>query len=1111
MSSLRLFLFGAPRLELNDTPLALRRSKALALLAYLAVRAKPQQRDVLLALLWPEFDVASARNNLRRELSLLKTALGRDVLVADRMHIALDPAAQLWLDVAAFRSQVAAAQQHTHAPGALCTSCAGALAAATQLYGDDFMAGFSLAESPAFDEWQFFEREALREQLATTLETLIAWHASGGRYDEALGYARRWLQLDPLHEPVHRELMRLYAWDDRPSAALRQYDEVTRLLESELGAEPDTATTELATAIRARQVIPPRGVGSSGPAEASTSLPDLPEPLPAAALAQPPIRKLPRTTGFVGRRGEVADIIRRLTDPDCRLLTLTGPGGIGKTQLALEVAHTIAEGWAGDEEIADGVLFVPLAAVSTPGGIISALADAAGFPFSSTAPPERQIVDYFHTKRMLIVLDNFEHLRAGAESVGELLAAAPGVRLLVTSREALNLVEEWFHPVDGLSFPGEDVAVGDVGQLARFDAVQLFEQRARRLRSDFNLAQERERVVRLCRLVEGMPLALELAASWLKVLPIDHVVSALERGLDILTTRDRSTPERHKNMREVLASSWRLLPVQEQAALARLAVFRGGCSAHAAEAVAGATHTLLAGLIDASLLRGGSAGRFQLHELVRQFAAEKLGADAEVLGATQALHAAYYLEFLLGRAHRLERGDRHAAVAEIAAEAENVRAALVWAIDHGDVEHIDRVLASCFDYYEAHGSYMEGAELFDAIVAMTDRLDAESAASTARLRARALIRRGAFRAMLGAYAAAVDDLERGSSAAHEHELVLDVAYAHLMLGMVERWGGDMAAAGQRCQSALEIATANGNDLLVAQALHGLAFSAIYRGEYGEGERLARQSLLAAAERVELRAQALHLVAMAAVWDGEYQIAETTWRESLALFESLGDRSGIATASAGVGWAVRCAGGRLDEASAFSERALGIARDLGRRMQITYYLGNLALIALARDDNAQAEAYGREGLAIARALNSPIYISYHLCNLGQVATQRHEFDTARRLLSEALSSVLERRLWTNVSRVLFQVALLFEHEAAAGGADEPNLARRVRAVELVTAITHWPATWHEYKVRAGHLLEQLRRELPDTSGAAAVARDGQIDWQAMGDAVLDELARPAVPG
>jgi predicted ATPase/DNA-binding SARP family transcriptional activator len=1110
---LRLLLFGPPRLEHNGQIIPLRRTKALALLAYIALTGQPQDRETLLALLWPEFDPASARNNLRRELSLLKTTLGAEILSADRLQVCWNGQAEHWLDVADFHAQLALVKQHGHAADTLCAACAAALTTAVQHYTDDFMAGFSLPDSPAFDEWQFFQREQLRHQLATALQALISWQGASGAYGVALAYARRWLQLDGLHEPAQREVMRLYAYAGQPAAALRQYQECVRLLDAELGAEPEPATTALYEAIKARRVAaPPTSALPTAAADAvaDTRAVEPLAPLPTLALQTLP----PPAAGFVGRQRELADIIRRLTDPACRLLTLTGPGGIGKTQLAIRAAQTLAEGWAGDAALADGVLFVPLTAVTTTGGLVAALAAAAHFDFYANVPPHQQVLDYFREKRMLIVLDNFEQLLDTAGFVSELLAAAPHLRLLITSRAALNLREEWFHPLEGLSFPakGEDIAT--VAQLARYDAVRLFDQHGRRARSDFVLSRERAEVVRLCQLVEGLPLAIELAAAWLKVLTVEQVAAAIERGLDILTVRDKQIPDRHRSMRAVLDESWRLLSAEEQQTLAGLSVFSGGFSAEAAMAVVGASLDVLATLVEKSLLRTAADGRFQLHELLRQFAAEQLGSGEQLAETTGARHGAYYLAFLEQREQRLLGLDRRAAATEMAREAANLRAAWRWAIQRGDSVRIGQVLASYFSYYYARNDYQEGAEVFNQALSINPSESIPDCARTHRgVLARIRIRYGAFLCYLGDYSAAVRELDHGLAEASEIGIQHDVAFAHMMLGVVARWQGDAAVARQHLGDALAIGTANGDQMLVAEVLRELAGAAVSCGEYAESERLARESLAIhrVAARDDLIVHTLARLAWSVSCRGDYAAAEAYYRESLALAERIGDDIGIAGASGGLGWIAWCIGGaRFEEARGYIERSLVINRRRGLRLWISNHIGDLALIAIDCGEYALAEAYAQEGLAISRALDSAIYTTYHLGILGRVAAARQEFAASRRYLHEALRTASQAQLWSQLALSLYHTAVALHCEAAFVGANHPAYAaRQAHALELLASISHHPTVWHVCQMRAQHLSDELRRGLPPELAAAAIARGQQFDWQVSITALLDELARPAL--
>lgn len=276
---------------------------------------------------------------------------------------------------------------------------------------------------------------------------------------------------------------------------------------------------------------------------------------------------------------------------------MVGPGGIGKTRLAIQVGQKLVGTQFKGDNFADGILFVPLASVSAPSGIVSAIAGAANFNFYSNVSPRQQLLDYLREKQMLLVLDNFEHLLEGSDLVSDILSAAPAVKILATSREGLNVQEAWFHPLAGLTFPevedprsenrrsdrayrGDTTADLSVNQ---YDAIRLFEQSARRARLDFSLAAEQEHVVRICQLVGGMPLGIELAAAWLKILPAKKIAAEIEHSLDILTTRLQNVPERHRSMRAVFEHSWQRLSAEEGDVLKRLSVFRGSFDQEAAE------------------------------------------------------------------------------------------------------------------------------------------------------------------------------------------------------------------------------------------------------------------------------------------------------------------------------------------------------------------------------------------------------------------------------------------------------------------------------------------------------------------------------------------------
>ncbi|MBL8164501.1 MAG: hypothetical protein JNJ61_21105 [Anaerolineae bacterium] len=397
---------------------------------------------------------------------------------------------------------------------------------------------------------------------------------------------------------------------------------------------------------------------------------------------------------FVGRTRELADVLRLLADPACRLLTLVGPGGMGKTRLALEAARQMldsdqqAEAANRPTEFPDGAFVVALQPIAAPEFIATAIADAVHYQFYEGDEPLEQLLCFLREKALLLVLDNFEHVLDGAGLVETLLTGAPGLKVLATSRERLNLQEEWLYTVEGMRFPRSD----DDQPLEDFSAVRLFAQAARRLRPDFTLEAERGGVRRICELVEGMPLALELAASWVRTLSCTEIADEIARGLDILETSTRNMPQRHRSMRAVLDYSWTCLPDTERAAFQRLSVFHGGFTRAAAQAVAGASLRILSALVNKSLLRHNAIGRYDLHELVRQYAREQLESVPGTQAETIARHTAFYADFMAQRWIDLRGSQQRTAIAEIEGEIENVRAAWSYAIEQHDYAAVSRMV-----------------------------------------------------------------------------------------------------------------------------------------------------------------------------------------------------------------------------------------------------------------------------------------------------------------------------------------------------------------------------------------------------------------------------------
>jgi predicted ATPase/DNA-binding SARP family transcriptional activator len=823
--SLTLRLLGAPRLERAGRAVPLERRKALALLAYLAVTGQPQPRDTLAALLWPEANASEARAALRRALSVLTTSLEGAGLDSRRETIAATPEA-IGVDVLEFRRLLRETQAHHPAGEAPCGTCLERLAEAAELYRGEFMAGFTLRDSPDFDEWQFQLAENLRRDLAAVLEGLARGYGADGDYRAALEPARRWVALDPLHEPAQRTLMRLYALAGQPTAAQRAYLEARRLLEAELNTPPEPETTRLYDDIRA---------GRIQPAGAAAPLRGLPDELPVARreAAGVPARSahLPApSTPLLGRVAELALLAERLADPACRLVTVVGPGGSGKTRLALHAAA----GHGARTSLP--VAFVPLASAPSPEVIAAAIAEALGLANLDEADPTGYLLAALHDRQLLLLLDNFEHLLPGAGLLADVLAQAPGLRLVVTSRERLHLHGEWVLELAGLPFPPDASAPN----IDFYEAVQLFLQSARQARGSFVLDDAtRPAVVDICRLVEGLPLGLELAAAWTRVLSPAEIATEITRNLDFLATNRRDVPARQRSLRAAFEHSWQLLGPGERDALSRLTIFQRAFGRQAAEAVAGAGLTTLAALADKSLLRAlpprRGLAQYELHEQVRQFAGEKLAETSSEAEAARREHARYYAAMLA----RLP-AEKHCPIetqmelyGDVAAEVDNARAAWQWAVAQGDLDLMEQAGPGLFSFFRWQSWYQEARELMghaaQRVAELTPALPSAERPRAERLLASLLGAQGMCYTYLGLQAKAQPLFAQSLALMRAHGQSRELAQFLTRSAWLERELGRVAEARRLMEESVTQARASGDVAQVVSSLHMLGY---FLGEMG---------------------------------------------------------------------------------------------------------------------------------------------------------------------------------------------------------------------------------------------------------------------------------------
>lgn len=629
--------------------------KAIALLAYLAVEASfAHSRQALVGLLWPDLPNAAALTNLRQVLADLRRAIDGETtaqpfLLVTRESVQLNGNSDVQLDATAFLHFCSGCESHRHRQIDRCRVCIARLEEAIRLYRGDFLSGFSVEGAAPFEEWVTLRREQFHRRAQQILAHLVNYHLRSGDDEKAQFYLRRQVELEPWNEEAHQQLMRLFARNGQRSSALLQYETCQRILHTELGVEPAPPTQALYTQLRA---------GLPLAEETNTQQGRYWQNLPQAA------------TSLVGRAQELEQLGELLSDPAHRLITILGPGGIGKTRLALAAAAEHALGFR------NGVLFVSLVGMSDVHFLPNAIIAALDTPMPNQRTPQEQVLTFLHDQELLLLLDNYEQFLPDVAFLTQLLRAAPAVTILVTSRERLAMHAEYLFELAGLDYPRTPLNGISGAALEEYSALRLFVQRVRQVQRNFVLTTtDIAAILRIGRMTEGMPLALELAAAAVRSHPCAAIAAALESGQQVLATQIRDLPERQRSMQAVFQHSMRLLSADEHRAFCSLALFRGGFTADAAQEVAGASLPMLAALVDKSLLRVSPTYRYDMHELMRQFAERELDASYTASQVQERYHA-YFIRMTQAASAGLEGTQSGTWIARLEPEIDNLRTVL---------------------------------------------------------------------------------------------------------------------------------------------------------------------------------------------------------------------------------------------------------------------------------------------------------------------------------------------------------------------------------------------------------------------------------------------------
>ncbi|MEM7028551.1 MAG: BTAD domain-containing putative transcriptional regulator [Chloroflexota bacterium] len=1107
MSQLAIQLLGGCQISVNGEPTPpFESDKVRALLIYLAVESdRPHSREHLAGLLWPDYSEQSARTNLRRTLSSLRRTVADQqtmppFLKISRQAIQFNVDSRYWLDTDTFTKQEATGLAHVDD---LLT-----------LYKGAFLDGFSLSDSDLFEAWQLLKQEQFHRHYLRLLQQAVDSWIAKEDYAQACDYAQRLVDASPWQEDAHAQLIRLLALNGQRSAALEQFERCQQILHTEVGVDPTPDLLALVEAIRQGQL---------GLSRAFT--PTL------TASNSPPLRNkryhnLPtQLTPFIGRSNEVTDTTDMFHSPNCRLLTLLGPGGIGKTRLALAVAESQLT------QFADGVYFVELAAVNTLDGLLATTAQALRFNFYDGLSPREQLLDFLREKTMLLLFDNFEQLLFTTEFVLDLLEKTSDTKILITSRTRLNVQAEHIRLVEGLSYPSlpqPDEPIPLDKDWTTYPALALFNQTAQRIVPDFSLSKDNlPAVIKICMLVDGMPLGIVLAASWIELLSPDDILTEIEETRDFLALELDDLPPRQRSLRAIFDYSWKHLTNAEQTIFSQVCLFQGGFTRQACQAVTRTTLTTILRLVNKSFLQKVGKDRFQIHESLRWYGQNKLIQSPILHEETQRQHADYFLAFLRTRGNEVKGQRQKQALREMEIDWNNIRSAWDYALAQQQFTQLLDAAEGLGIFYEWQGRYDEGeticqqADLFLANTVDIDGL---------RLRIRLKLLQAMWSQLRKNIPLAEKQLQQSKTLLH-HSRLLDIdlsiekAFFLLQRGQLEnlanyetattslleslslyhtldepwwearvlsKFGGIAAKRNADqdinfLEESLSIRRRLGDQWGLAEVLERLGFIAVMRGDFETGSNYMSEATSLIREnrsRADLL-QFLNTSALTHMIMGEFSEGYQISLEAVHIQTELGNQGKIALGNYNVSFAALFLG-RYEEAQSIIKRILKANQNLEAEAAVSYALWQQGRILLAQRKYQSAYNTLQKSVDLHKKAQVLGRVYDVVVSLGVAAYHLNQYPEAKRNLFEALAYALDNRLFFTMMRCLLLAALI-----------ELRRNNPVVAVELYSLALQNPhiANSPYYEDIAGKFILEASASLdPETIAAAQRAGQARDIWQ-----------------
>jgi len=1019
--------FEAYREEAPIPDATWKRKKTRSLLELLlAERGQILTNDQLIDQLFGDLEPDKAARNLRARISELRRALEPDlekgtlsrwvIKKGEGYYFPRDSAAVV--DIESFHSLIATARdlQKTERWSQALENYAEAL----ELWRGEFLL------DALYNDWTQPYRAEGNGRKVEALSGLAECHARLGDYHSAIGHLAEALEIDPFAEHLVRDQMLYYQYADEPERALEIYEKFVNKLRDELDSEPTSDTSELRDLIYRGKVPPLSRV--------------IPSNLP-----HPP-------TQFVGRHEELKKIYGWLLDQTAhhRLLTLIGPGGIGKTRLAIEASARALKG----ELCEDGVFFVSLAAVETPDQVVPAIAQALQFSFYGNELPKRQLLKYLKQKSLLLILDNFEQILDAVDLVSDLQSECKNVVLIATSRERLRLQGEHAFDLTGLSYPAELSESVSMRELDGYSAIDLFNSRATQLRADFATDEKELRsIIEICQLLEGSPLGIELAASWVRVLSPQEILTEIRKSIDFLKSAEPDVPERHQSLRAVFEQSWRFLSDEEQRIFLGLTTFRGGFDRAAAESVTNSNISTTLALIDKSFVKPTAEGRYFVHELMRQMGAEKLAEDAALEAQLRAKHGEYFAQFLGNLEGSLNSSDQLESYKAIGLDINNLRAAWNWALEVGSFDTFAQYIICIFEYYDMQGWLHEGRALFSSAYDQISQHD-----GNLQIRSQLKSRLGWFYFRLGNYDEAEASLNQAVEIAQKVNFESEIALVSNYLGILARVKGEIEVARDHHERTIEISQRLGNQVRIARAKSNLGVVCQLMGQMSAAEKL--------------------------------------YNESYQLGQELGDDLWCDKVLSNLGHLAH-AQGRNDDAKRMYQSSLDFCRKIGDRLGVGKLLNNLGNLAVDDEDWTLAMDRYTESLQISEQLGERYLSAILHSSMGGVAINQGNLEEAKVHIDSAIRTAQE------VNAVPIVIAGLIEAEKLLSRGGERDFA-----VRLLSVVVEHPATIPKSREIASERLEELKAELPAKKFSSAQKAAHSQSLDEITESVIDALQQSA---